>query len=71
MYSHGWGGIVGVGAEYGLTQTWALTTELLATQSRMTAQQFQGATFAKPAYTLTTARLTLGVKYNPVRTVYR
>jgi hypothetical protein len=71
MYSHGWGGVVGAGAEYGLTRTFSLTTELLATQSRMTAQEIQGGTVAKPAYTLTTVRYTLGLRYNPVRTVYR
>ena len=70
MYSHGWGGIVGAGAEYGLTRTISLTTELLATQSRLTAQQIQGATVAKPAYSLTTVRYTLGLRYNPVRTIY-
>jgi hypothetical protein len=71
MYSHGWGGIVGVGAEYGLTRTFSLTTELLATQSRMTAQEIQGGTVATPAYTLRTVRYTLGLRYNPVRTIYR
>jgi hypothetical protein len=37
----------------------------------MTAQEIQGATVANPTYSLTTVRYTLGLRYNPVRTIYR
>jgi hypothetical protein len=70
MYSHGYGAIAGAGAEYGLTQTFSLTSELLATQSRMTAQNIQGASVGNSRYTLTTVRFTLGLRYNPVRAIY-
>ena len=70
MYSQGWGGMVGAGAEYGLTQTFSLTSALMATHSRMTAQRIQSGFVGTPAYALTTVRLTLGVRYNPVRAIY-
>lgn len=67
-YSSGWGGIAGVGAEYGLTRTLSLTTELLATRSRMSAHDVLSTT-ARPDYGITAVRYVLGIRYNPVRMV--
>jgi hypothetical protein len=67
-YSSGWGGVAGVGAEYGLTRSLSLTTELLATHSRMSAHDVLSTT-AQPDYGITSVRYVLGIRYNPVRTV--
>ena len=70
-YSRGWGGIVGAGAEYGLTRTLSLTTALLATRFRLTSHDFLSASPTDASFTLTSLRYTLGFRYNPVRTVSR
>ncbi len=67
-YSSGWGGVAGIGAEYGLTRTFSLTSELLATHSRMSAHDVLS-TVAQPDYGITSVRYVLGIKYNPVRLV--
>jgi hypothetical protein len=67
-YSSGWGGVAGVGAEYGLTRTLSLTTELLATHSRMSAHDVLSPT-AQPDYRITSVRYVLGIRYNPVRMI--
>jgi hypothetical protein len=69
-YSSGWGAMAGAGVEYGLTNTLSLTSELLATHSRMTAHDVL-APATQPSYGLTTMRLVLGLRYNPVRMVTR
>lgn len=67
-YSNGWGGIAGVGMEYGLSRTFSLTTEVLGTQSRMTAHDVLSRV-AQPSYSITSLRWVLGLRYNPVRLV--
>jgi len=67
-YSSGWGAVAGAGMEYGLTNTFSLTGELLATHSRMSAHDVL-ATTAQPDYGLTSMRVVLGLRYNPVRMV--
>jgi hypothetical protein len=69
-YSSGWGGVAGAGVEYGVTNTLSLTSELLATHARMSAHDAL-ATTAQPSYALTSMRLVLGLRYNPVRMVTR
>ncbi|HEY2066887.1 MAG TPA: hypothetical protein VGG84_13105 [Gemmatimonadaceae bacterium] len=71
QYSHGWGGIVGGGLEYGLTRTFSVTTALLATRYSMTAHDLSSTSTADPSFALTSLRFTLGFTYNPVRTIYR
>jgi hypothetical protein len=56
--------------EYGITNTLSLTSELLATHSRMTAHDVLAPT-TQPNYGLTTMRVVLGLRYNPVRMVTR
>lgn len=69
-YSSGWGAMAGAGVEYGLTNTLSLTSELLATHSRMNAHDVLAPT-TLPSYGLTAMRLVLGLRYNPVRMVTR
>jgi hypothetical protein len=71
QYSRGWGGIAGGGLELGITRTFSMTTELLAVRGRMTSHQLDGQFTADPSFALTSLRLTLGLTYNPVRTLYR
>jgi hypothetical protein len=68
-YSRGFGGIVGVGAEYSLTNTFALTTGVSAMRSNMTAYHFSGISVPSGGddFRMTTYRFTVGLKYNPVR----
>lgn len=69
-YSSGWGGVAGAGLEYGVTPALSLTSELLATHSRMSAHDVLSTT-AQPSYGITSMRLVLGLRYNPVRMVTR
>ena len=69
-YSNGWGGIAGVGVEYGLTRMFSLTTEVLGTHARMTAHDVLSPV-AQPDYWITSVRWVVGAKYNPVRRVLR
>lgn len=69
-YSSGWGAVAGAGMEYGLTRTFSLTSELLATHARMNAHDVLSTT-AQPSYGLTAVRVVLGLRYNPVRMVLR
>lgn len=67
-YSRGFGGIAGVGMEYALTHTFSLTGGASVLRSHVTARDFAGPS-AVPSFALTSYRLTLGIKYNPVRMV--
>jgi hypothetical protein len=71
QYTHGWGGVAGGGLELGLTRTISMTTALLAVRSRMTSHQISARPAPDPSFALTSLRLTLGLTYNPVRTLYR
>jgi hypothetical protein len=68
-YSRGWGGVAGVGLEYGLTPTFSLTTALLATHNRMTSRDVLAGSIASTSFGLTSVRYTVGLRYNPVRTI--
>ena len=65
-YSRGFGGIAGVGMEYALTYTFSLTGGASLLRSHMTSRDFSGPS-ALPSFALTSYRLMLGVRYNPVR----
>ena len=67
-YSRGFGGVIGAGAEYSLTNTLSLTTGLSAIRSNMTAYAYSGTTVPTTgdAYRMTTYRLAVGLRYNPV-----
>ncbi len=71
--SRGAGGVVGTGLEYSLTQSLALTTQLSAMRGRMTTHQLTGGTnIPRPSesYWMTSVRYSLGLKFNPVRTLH-
>jgi hypothetical protein len=67
--SRGVGGLIGAGFEYYFTRSMAVTTGVTAARSHMTAYRLAG--FAvqpnTSAYWMTSARYTLGLKFNPVR----
>ena len=67
-YSRGFGGIAGVGMEYALTYTFSVTGGASLLRSHLTSSDFAG-TSAVPSFALTSYRLMLGVRYNPVRMV--
>jgi hypothetical protein len=68
-YSRGFGGIAGVGMEYSLTRTLSLTTSGSVMRSRLSARDIQSTRAVDPAFAMTSYRLTLGLRYNPVRLV--
>lgn len=67
-YSRGFGAIAGTGVEFALTNTFALTTGVSAMRSNMVAYRYTFATVptSGDSYRMTTYRLTVGLKYNPV-----
>ena len=67
-YSRGFGAVAGAGVECSLTNTLALTTEMSAMRSNMVAYRFTGLTVPTggDSFRMTTYRLTVGLKYNPV-----
>ena len=70
-YGRGFGAVAGAGVEYFLTNTMALTTAMSAMRSNMTAYHFSGVSAPEDAnsYRMTSYRLTVGLKYNPVRRI--
>lgn len=65
--SHGVGGVGGVGLEYALTRMISVTTAASAMRARMTSYDFRGVRPGSNAYTMTSYRYTLGLRFNPVR----
>jgi hypothetical protein len=67
--SRGVGGLVGAGLEYYFTRSMAVTTGVTAARSHMTAYRMTGFAVQPNAstYWMTSARYTLGLKFNPVR----
>jgi hypothetical protein len=67
-YSRGFGAIAGAGVEYSLTSTMSLTTAVSAMRSSMAAYSSSGLTIPtdEGRFHLTTYRLALGFRYNPV-----
>jgi hypothetical protein len=67
-YSRGFGAVAGVGAEYSLTNTFALTTGLSAMQSNMVPYRSNGVSIptSGESYRMTTYRLAIGLRYNPI-----
>ena len=67
-YSRGFGGVVGAGAEYSLTNTFSLTTGVSAMRTNMMAYAYTGTSVptSGDGYRMTTYRLAIGLRYNPV-----
>jgi hypothetical protein len=68
-YSRGFGGVAGLGVEYSLTNTLALTTEVSAVRNRLTAYNISGPANIPlgSTYWMTSYRYALGIKFSPVR----
>ena len=66
-YSRGFGGVIGAGAEYSMTNTLSLTTGLSAIRANMLAYSYSGTSVPTTgdAYVMTTYRLAIGLRYNP------
>jgi hypothetical protein len=71
-YSRGFGGIGGLGLEYSLTNTFALTSELSGMRNRMTTYLLTGPTSLPSGtnYWMSSFRYTLGLKFSPVRSLH-
>ena len=71
-YSRGFGGVAGAGFEFSFTNTFALTSELLAMRDRMSMYRFSNPTSVPLAshYWMTSFRYTVGFKYNPVSALH-
>jgi len=68
-YSHGFGGIGGLGMEYAVTRMVSLTTEVSVMQSGMKTHAFEGPMITDRHFGLTSVRYILGVRFNPVRAI--
>ena len=67
-YSRGFGGVIGAGAEYSLTNTFSLTSGLSVMRTSMLPYSYSGTSVptSGDAYRMTTYRLAIGLRYNPV-----
>jgi hypothetical protein len=71
-FGRGFGIIGGFGSEYSLTRTLSLTSGFWATRNRLQTRTSNYLTPASPlgsAYTMTSTRFSLGVKWNPMKAV--
>lgn len=72
-YAHGFGGIAGAGFDVSLTNSLALSTELMATRSRMSVYRLDGPAgvpLGGTSYWMTAFRIAFGLKFNPVHTAH-
>lgn len=67
-WSRGFGAVGGAGMEYALSRMFSLTTSAMLMRSRLTSRTFL-AGGEDTRYWLTTYRYTVGLRFNPVRTV--
>ena len=68
-YSHGFGGLAGVGMDYSLSRSWSLTSAWSVARNRMKTHDLRDLTRTDRHYAMTSYRVTLGVRYNPVRVI--
>jgi hypothetical protein len=71
-YSRGFGSVAGAGADFPLTNSFALTGEITGMRNRMTTYRLESLAPLPngSSYWLTSFRFTLGVKYNPVSAMH-
>ena len=69
-YMRGFGGAIGAGLEFPLTQSLQLTTELSGVRSRMTAYRLTGGLPTGTTYWMSAFRYSIGVKLNPVSALH-
>lgn len=65
-YSQGYGGVAGAGAEYALSRSFSLVSATSVLRSAMHTYSAQNA-FTRSHYTLTSYRVIVALRYNPVR----
>lgn len=68
-FSHGFGGLGGAGIEYALSRMFSLTSSASIMRTRMSSRTFLTNT-EDSRFWMTTYRYTLGLRFNPVRTVH-
>ena len=68
-YSRGFGAVAGAGIETSITNTFALTTAVSVLRTNMETYRMQGISVptAGDNFRMTTYRLAVGIRYNPVR----
>jgi len=66
-FSSGFGGVGGIGMEYLLTTRFSLTTAGTVMHTHMRTQGIQES--SRASYGMTSVRYTLGLKFNPIRTI--
>jgi hypothetical protein len=72
FYGRGFGGVMGVGTEFTLTRSFALSTEISTMRNRMTTYQ-RGTGGGLPqaqGFWMTNYRFAFGLKYSPVRVLH-
>lgn len=69
-YSRGFGAVAGAGIETSITNTFALTSAVSVLRTNMETYRMTGVSVPVPGddFRMTTYRLAVGVRYNPVRT---
>jgi hypothetical protein len=67
-WSRGFGAVGGAGMEYALSRMFSLTTSAMLMRSRLNSRTFL-TSGEETRYWLTTYRYTVGLRFNPVRTV--
>jgi hypothetical protein len=69
QYSHGFAGIAGLGTEYAISRMFSLTTGFSVMNGRMSTHDLRSGQYADRAFPMTSVRYTIGLNFNPVRTV--
>jgi hypothetical protein len=72
FYGRGFGGVMGIGTEFTLTRSFALSTEISTMRNRMTTYQRDPAGGLPQAqgFWMTNYRFAFGLKYSPVRVLH-
>ena len=69
-YMRGFGGAVGAGLDFPLTQSLQLTTEVSGVRSRMTAYRLTGGLPTGTTYWMNAFRYSIGIKLNPISAMH-
>lgn len=69
-FSSGYGVVAGVGTEVGLTRRFSLTTGASVMRARMGVHSYDAGQFDNGTFGMTMYRLTIGLRYNPVRIIH-
>lgn len=68
-YSRGFGAIGGGGLEYAFTPRWSLTSAVSVLTTRLSPRDFSTTGVVPSRIPMTSVRLILGVRYNPIRII--